>query len=227
MRAAAREQDRQPHGPGGLLRREALLEIPPGDLRSERVEPGPPAVAKLGEGAGELVPAAVRPADGSDQRITGPLLRHPVQARDKIDELDHVAALVVRVHHVRDAGALAEAALVEAQYAEAGVEPRFERRRVRGPAAAPPMAVEDQRHGVLGRGGRRFEQRVADPYGRRRTRLWDRLRRIRSSLCPRQRLGYRRQEQCHDTEQSKHTTHQSLQVIDGSRFAHARGQVPG
>ena len=169
--AAAGEEDREPERPRGLLRREALLEIPPGDLGRERVEPGPPAVPQLGERTGELVPATVRPADRPDQRITRPLLRHPVQTGDEVDELHHVAALVVRVHHVRDAGALAEAALVEAQYAEAGVEPGLERGRVLGPAAAPAMTVEDQWHGVCGRGAGGLEQRITDPDRCRRTGL--------------------------------------------------------
>ncbi len=171
VRTATRIQQGQPHRPRRLVRSQAALQIPPGHLGRQRVEPGPALVPQLGERAGELEPTAVRSADRADQRITRPLASHPVQAGDEVDEFDHVAALEVGVHHVCDAGALAETALVEAQHAEARVEPGLEGGRVLGPAAGPAVAVHDQRDRVRrGRAGG-LEERVTDPHRSRRPRF--------------------------------------------------------
>ena len=76
-------------------------------------------------------------------------------------------ALVRRVLDVGLAAALAEAALVERQHAVPRVQPLLERRRVRGPRAAPAVAVHDHRHPVLAVGAGRAEERVADLHRRR------------------------------------------------------------
>ena len=164
------------------FRRQALGEVPPGDLGGERVEPGRSALHQVGERADELVAAAVGPADRADDRIVGDgrargvgVVRHPVEPGDEIDELRDVLTLERGVLDVCLAAALAEPALVEAEHAEAGVEPALERRRRRSAAATPAMAVEDERHLLRGRGAGRLEQRVADVDRRRGVRLGDAL----------------------------------------------------
>ncbi|OKI18654.1 hypothetical protein A6A25_39565 [Saccharothrix sp. CB00851] len=80
------------------------------------------------------------------------------QRRDVVDHPDDVLALERRVAHVCLAAALAEAALVEADHAEARVEVPLDRSRFGGAGAAPAV----DRHPVLRRGGGGLEDGEAD-----------------------------------------------------------------
>lgn len=128
----------------------------------QRVEAGVASPHHLGEGADELVPAAVRPTDGTQDRVARSLLADPVEPGHMVDDVDHVRTLERRVLDVRLAAALTEAPLVEAEHAETGVEQPLEGTGGAGAAAAPAVAVQHDRHGRVRRGGRWLEQGEAD-----------------------------------------------------------------
>ena len=172
-RQRGRGEGERPLGADDALRRDAAVEVVPGDLGGERVEDRLAVEAELLERAEELVPAAVAAADRAQPRVARSVLPHPALRRDQVDEGADVLALDVRVLDLGRATALAEPALVEGEHAVLRVEPLLERRRVRGARAAPAVAVQDHRHRLLGARAGGLEQRVADLHRLGRARIGD------------------------------------------------------
>ena len=161
-------EQREPRRPRDVLRAQGLGQVVPGDLGSERVEPGVARLEGLGQRRDGLVAAAVAATDREDgrvleaERVVGgriDVTEHPVQVLDDIEQSLDVLCLQFGVLHVREVTRLSEPALVEREPSEPGVEPVV---HVRGPGTAPAVAGEDQGNRVRRVRASRAEQRVVD-----------------------------------------------------------------
>ena len=97
-RQPGRGESERPLGAHDALRRDAAVEVVPGDLGSERVEHRLALQTELLERAEELVPAAVAAADRAQPRVSWSVLPHPALRRDQVDERADVVTLDVGVH---------------------------------------------------------------------------------------------------------------------------------